>query len=146
MLISKVKKIQKIVHPKFPEDLEKFKNFFIEEILRPGDAISFKDLHSFGNSVSVEHEKKYDPNRYPCKVLWSSLVVLHDGNVAMCCVDTNEDQHMGNISDQTMKEIWKGTKFAEIRNLHSCCDRKSISACDGCNVWDPSNGKVFEKK
>jgi radical SAM protein with 4Fe4S-binding SPASM domain len=67
-----------------------------------------------------------------CYKMWNSFVVTWDGEVVPCCFDKNADYRLGNISKETVKNIWKNKLYSEFRNklLKS---RKSIVICQNCS-------------
>lgn len=55
------------------------------------------------------------PRKYPCKFLWSSLVVAWNGDVVPCCYDYDTKMVMGNVNEQSIDEIWNGPAYVELR-------------------------------
>ena len=51
----------------------------------------------------------------PCKWFWTNIVVLFDGRVTPCCRDCDAKLIMGDLNKNTIKEIWNGKKYKEIR-------------------------------
>jgi len=72
-------------------------------------------------------------NRLPnhCFRMWSSCVITWDGWVVPCCYDKDSGHKMGNLNDQSFREIWTSQKYKEFRKkiLHS---RKEIDICKNC--------------
>ena len=56
-----------------------------------------------------------------CKFPWNSVVVLWDGRVVPCCHDYNGMVVIGNLREQSIKEIWESTEAKKFRqdNYHS---------------------------
>ncbi|MCG8308025.1 MAG: SPASM domain-containing protein [Cytophagales bacterium] len=66
-----------------------------------------------------------------CWKMWHSCVMTWDGNIVPCCFDKDAKYSMGNIRNQSFREIWNGEKYLEFRsNLFS--DRKGIDICRNC--------------
>jgi len=67
-----------------------------------------------------------------CWKMWHSAVMTWDGDVVPCCFDKDGEHAMGNIRNQSFKDIWLGPKYNDFRNnlLES---RKNISMCENCS-------------
>ncbi|MGE5421194.1 MAG: radical SAM/SPASM domain-containing protein, partial [Chloroflexota bacterium] len=50
-----------------------------------------------------------------CLRLWFNPVVTWDGRVIPCCFDKDADHVMGNLADESFREIWRGEKFKDFR-------------------------------
>lgn len=75
---------------------------------------------------------KESANNY-CEWIYSTVTVYSNGDVVPCCRDTSGDFVMGNLFQQTLKEIWNGERFQSFRNaLH----RKPISICRLCSGYE----------
>jgi len=73
-----------------------------------------------------------------CWKLWHSCVITWDGKVVPCCFDKDANHSLGNLKEQTFKEIWFGDKYNTFRkNLLK--SRKEIDICTNCtegtSVW-----------
>ena len=56
--------------------------------------------------------------RSPCHRLWTSLTILSDGKVALCCLDYDGEVILGDANNQTVAEILNGEMYREIRTAH----------------------------
>lgn len=56
-------------------------------------------------------------NSYPdrCARLWFSPVLTWDGKVLPCCFDKNADHVMGDLNEDSFREIWTGPKYRIFR-------------------------------
>lgn len=70
-------------------------------------------------------------SRNRCFRLWSGCVVDAEGNVLPCCFDKNKDHIWGNITRNSLQEIWFGPSAQQYRKqvLHA---RKQITICQNC--------------
>lgn len=67
-----------------------------------------------------------------CWKMWHSCVMTWDGNIVPCCFDKDARYIMGNIHDQSFREIWNGPKYQDFRSrLFS--NRKEIDICKNCS-------------
>lgn len=70
-----------------------------------------------------------------CRHLWNYTMILFNGDVSACCIDFNGQLIMGNIKQSNIVEIWKGSKYQEMRNMFLNQKYNSISLCKNCNEW-----------
>lgn len=73
-----------------------------------------------------------DDSHYTCHRLWSSITVLVDGTVALCCLDYEGDYVLGDTKTQTIKEIINSDLYKEIRSNH--LNGKFLSKCASCDM------------
>jgi Radical SAM superfamily/Iron-sulfur cluster-binding domain len=115
---------------------------FWSQFMRPGDAVYGKLLHNWGgwrteydlpNQISAE-----ELNALPCQSPWTSLIVLTDGRVPLCCADYNAEIHIGDAYTQTIQDIWRNHLFETVRGGHLTQGRESLKMCIDCNMWDAS--------
>jgi radical SAM protein with 4Fe4S-binding SPASM domain len=51
----------------------------------------------------------------PCKQLWNNPVVHWNGNVVPCSFDPQDHYTMGNLQQQSLREIWRGEPYRQLR-------------------------------
>lgn len=64
-----------------------------------------------------------------CLLPYYHLYIRPDGKIGLCCVDALYKHTLGDASEQSLKDIWYGEKFADVRdkirkgreNLEVCC-------------------------
>ena len=70
----------------------------------------------------------------PCRELWrGSLVVLWDGRVTVCCVDSEGQLEVGDANAVPLSEVWNGERMREIRRSHA--ERRFPSLCSMCGEY-----------
>jgi radical SAM protein with 4Fe4S-binding SPASM domain len=67
-----------------------------------------------------------------CKQLWYSLMVNASGNVIPCCYDYSEELIVGQVPQQSIKEIWDGTAMQQLRQCIQE-DRMNMPPCKVCS-------------
>jgi len=74
-----------------------------------------------------------------CWKMWHSCVITWDGIVVPCCFDKDADHRLGNLKEQSFKEIWNGPLYNQFRSL-ILKGRDQIDICknctEGCKVWE----------
>ncbi|MBN1586922.1 MAG: radical SAM protein [Candidatus Omnitrophica bacterium] len=70
--------------------------------------------------------------RKPCGMAWQ-LTVCWDGRVTPCCIDTKCDLEIGNVHQQSLREIYTGKKALELRVAHLQGILEDYPRCDYCD-------------
>jgi radical SAM protein with 4Fe4S-binding SPASM domain len=73
-----------------------------------------------------------EKKKYCCPQLWQRMFVHSDGEVGVCCIDTSRTIKVGNVYDSSPKDIWLGSKYQEIREIHATGNFERIPACNEC--------------
>ncbi len=66
-----------------------------------------------------------------CWRMWGQPVITATGDVLPCCFDKDAKYKMGNIADNSFKEIWHSDIYQNFRN-QVFKDRKGIDICKNC--------------
>lgn len=66
-----------------------------------------------------------------CMRLWFNPVVTWDGKVVPCCFDKNADHVMGDLTQESFREIWEGTKYTIFRKS-ILSGRHMVDICRNC--------------
>ena len=73
-----------------------------------------------------------------CWRMWQGAVVTWDGKVVPCCFDKDASHRMGNLRQQSFKEVWQGPAYQQFRQS-LLQGRDQIDICtncsEGCKVW-----------
>jgi len=107
---------------------------------RPHDRVYMKKLHTWGNShIWEEKAGEYNHNLHynPCIAPWGTFHVTAMGKVPLCGQDMDAKMNLGDVTTHSIKEIWQGEKFQEIRRLHAAGRRNEIKFCQGCRLFEP---------
>lgn len=73
-----------------------------------------------------------------CWRMWSGSVITWDGKVVPCCFDKDATHQLGDLSQQTFKEIWNSPAYKSFRSS-IFRSRSEIDICANCSegvkVW-----------
>lgn len=104
------------------------------------DELMAKRLLTYGGKIS-------DPllRPHPCNV-WDYKMAAIDwqGNVSPCNLDTEMELTIGNIKEETLKDIFKSKEWEEARNR---CNERKLSPCNNCidsNAWAEDRNLVLK--
>ena len=107
---------------------------FWQSRLDQEDQVYAKKLHNWGTQLPGIDVGNI--SEIKCHVLWSTMNILSDGAVALCCVDYEPKYPLGLLSDSSIDAVWHGEHACRIRNLHASGKRSSIPLCSLCTVWE----------
>lgn len=68
----------------------------------------------------------------PCTFPWYAMVICHDGTVTPCPQDFHAHLALGNARDATLREIWNGGQYRELRR-RLASDIESLPLCAKCD-------------
>lgn len=73
-----------------------------------------------------------------CSKLWEANVITWDGKVVPCCFDKDAKHQLGDLKNQSFKEIWQNENYKKFRR-DITKGRKNIDICANCSeglsVW-----------
>ncbi|MEO6406456.1 MAG: radical SAM/SPASM domain-containing protein [Ferruginibacter sp.] len=73
-----------------------------------------------------------------CWKLWHSNVITWDGLVVPCCFDKDAEHRLGNLKNESFKNIWNNSNYRQFR-AELMQGRKNIDICANCSegvsVW-----------
>jgi radical SAM protein with 4Fe4S-binding SPASM domain len=72
---------------------------------------------------------------HPCEFLWGEMYVWYDGKCNPCDVDYKSELEVGNINKNSIKEIWNGELYKNLRSSHLSGKRSECFPCDRCSNW-----------
>lgn len=70
--------------------------------------------------------------KFCCPQLWQRMFVHPDGVATVCCIDSARELKVGNIFEQSVREIWTGEKYRHLREMHAAGRFEEITACARC--------------
>ena len=71
---------------------------------------------------------------FPCENPWKELVISAEGKAVLCCLDFNASMPVGDVTTQSLEEIWKGNALSKVRALLISGRQSEIPLCRGCNA------------
>jgi radical SAM protein with 4Fe4S-binding SPASM domain len=72
-------------------------------------------------------------NTWSCNELWEAMVINWDGGVAPCCWLHDAQYDFGNVTAQTIHEIWNGPHYASARRTVGRHDKRPTDVPTICH-------------
>ena len=114
------------------EEVEAFQEFWGQYV----DEVLVRGLNTDLGIVNVsETYFRDDIARWPCPQFWKRVTVNHDGEVRFCVEDWHNDGVVGNVSDTTIREIWRSATYEKFRRLHATGRWNDMTMCEKCLDW-----------
>ena len=85
-----------------------------------------------GEQLLKELESKLS-DRVVCTMPFTTLAIRSDGNVSPCCIDWAGETNIGNVCEESVREIWEGDQMYEFQKMQledRKCENKSCRNCE----------------
>ena len=88
-------------------------------------------------SVSLENGAPTEQREHfsACVLPFRELNIWADGKAVLCCEDWNEEYVVGDLSAQTLSQIWHGEEMTAVRAKHRAGLGQDVALCSRCNNW-----------
>ncbi|MHB1346006.1 MAG: radical SAM protein [Candidatus Humimicrobiaceae bacterium] len=111
------------------EFAKRFKGLPLDRIItrKPhnwGGSLNIKSLAQTGNSGSEINA---------CTFLWYALVIFFNGKVAPCPQDFFGKLIVGDVNNQTIKDIFNSNKMQNLRKSFKCKNIEDLNICRDCD-------------
>ncbi|MGC2061579.1 MAG: radical SAM protein [Thermodesulfovibrionales bacterium] len=74
-------------------------------------------------------------DRWPCQQLWRRFNIADDGTARFCVDDWFNKTRVGDLSTQSIAEIWRGIEYNRLRHHHITGQFNEIPYCMKCTEW-----------
>lgn len=126
---------------------------FIDRWISLVDRVRIYKEHSQGGKFGViKGEKNKDGKRKPCKKLFEDIVIYWDGKVAICNHDWNRVKFLGDVTKDSIKDIWNSDLYRKEREKQLNLLFNKDDICKSCSHWESFYakkgliGEVYSKK
>ena len=117
------------------------KQQFIHDFSPISDHCAIEELMGWSYSDSMDFTLGTNPKtaggllkqeKVACPFPFYSLAINSDGTVSICCVDWAHQTIVGNLYENSLKEIWEGEALYHFRLMHLKGERCRNLACGQC--------------
>lgn len=118
------------------EELVEFKDFWLQHV----DVVGYGVYHDV-NEDGID--SPYNPN-FTCAQPFQRMFVMWDGVTTPCCVDDHRGYKTGNVSANSLHDIWHGRPYQRMRAAQLNGAYKEIGICKKCYVpYTELDGQVI---
>ena len=107
---------------------------FIEQWKDIADDIRISDVTNRGQGGQLGVGDQIVAGRARCPQPWQRMVVSSNGEVVPCCADWRKDWVIGDAKTQSLKEIWRGPKMEQMRQIQRDLKLDDHAPCSKCFV------------
>lgn len=101
-----------------------------------------------GLSISETHQySQANEKKDVCTYIFYAMSVNADGTVSACCPDWNQKLLIGDVKEQSLKEIWQSQAMQDLRVLHlqgKRCDNDTCRSCGHIDTAQVDNIDAFK--
>lgn len=103
--------------------------------LKLGDCVGLQEYirPTLDNGEGINFQSGYKSS-FVCQQPFTRLAIIEDGRVSPCCTDSNLDLIVGDLTKQSLLEIWESKEMQNVRKLHSDGEFYKLRACRNCDV------------
>lgn len=120
--------------PEYRQGMDDFVAFWRSKV----DRVRVYIEHSQdGHPGSIAEALPYFEKRLPCRKVFTDMVILWDGEVALCNHDWTREkgQQIGTVTESSIAEIWNSERYREIREMHHEGNLADEPLCEHCDHW-----------
>ena len=122
-----------------PELIEAAKGYvpilpYVDKIVNVRFDTFHDDIPDYGGDQTKYFAAPPQP-RTPCQRLWSAMSIHFDGNVVPCCIDYDDMNVLGNVSKDSLQDVWSNMNFRKFRLLHLQGRWNEIPMCRNCTAY-----------
>jgi len=97
--------------------------------------IWISNTHDWSGKAEVKAKNSLARRIDPCRLLWTELVVSWDGKVPLCCIDYDDKMVMGDLKNESIREVWSGERLKKNRKIHVDGDFNKLPLCKSCTCY-----------
>jgi len=110
----------------------------LKKEFKDADDVTFHKFFNWGGQLKkpkIEKSKikNFFTKRNFCSRIDNYMTILINGDVALCCWDYEGKVILGNIKNSSIKEVWNGEKFREVRKALKNRDFEKLPLCTNCD-------------
>ena len=111
------------------DEIKLFKELFSKHEKKMIDQYRFKPLYeTYALSTEpVRHTK-------PCYWLWNMMSIYWDGDVPLCCMDSDLTYSFGNVGQDSIMDIWHCDELNKLRNRQGKLRYENMALCSTCDI------------
>jgi len=119
------------------------KDEFIKFWSDHGATVKIRPKVSWAGAIEAPNLVMGNDERWPCYWAMRTMSITDQGKVVTCAVDLDARFVAGDITKQTLQEVWNG-KLRELRELHKSCRFEELPPnCRDCRDWQSARADYY---
>ncbi|MBU0778066.1 radical SAM protein [Patescibacteria group bacterium] len=102
-----------------------------------GDDVIKFNIHNWGNKLKdykSVNDNSITHDNYICKDIYNRFIILSNGNVILCCGDSNEFYNLGNVLHDDPIEIYNCEIYNKYRSFMKDGKIQDLELCKNCTT------------
>ncbi|MDD5240729.1 MAG: radical SAM protein [Sulfuricella sp.] len=134
-----------VEQPQNSGEVVDFENYWKQQ---GADFVVIRRLHSAAGGVAgTANDMRVGADRKPCLYPWERIMLNPKGELAFCPQDWVHGSVLGDYRMTTIREVWQGDTYRQLRDAHLANDFKVFPFCGQCPDWAqtrwPGEGKSY---
>lgn len=96
------------------------------------DEVVFKEVSERWDTYN---NNRNDELIEPCNFIWERMYIWYDGKVNPCDADYKSYLSYGNLTKNSIKDVWKSKSLEKLKNEHLNKNRNKLIPCDRCGQY-----------
>lgn len=105
---------------------------FIEEISPIWPGFDLENRAGVSASKTVGQYRETLEDKDICTYIFYAMAINADGTVSACCPDWDQKLVVGNIRNESLRDIWHSPEMSKLRRLHLLGKRRENPVCRAC--------------
>lgn len=121
--------------PSNAAEREEYVKHYMEIVdhVRTTVGVEYNQLHYTG--LPRQYFDCSDEWRAPCRLIVDQMVIFNDGKSWLCHSDTAMSCEVGDVTRDSIKDVFNGSRLREIREAHLAGDYSALPVCSNCQLW-----------
>jgi MoaA/NifB/PqqE/SkfB family radical SAM enzyme len=106
--------------------------------------------NTWENQKDISPNLRIAPPPAFCHYPMDTIIICWDGKVTGCCFDTKINMILGDATKESIKQIWQGPKFQQLRKAVLTKTFRVDSPCYKCEFWkvnfEPCDEPILDGK
>lgn len=124
---SPLTRVSMVLMEENKDEYEKFVELFKDIV----DTVAYVEYRA---PLGEEHSLDKSVTDFACSQLWQRMFIAADGDVIVCCTDSEKGYLAGNIHNDTIKNIWNNPEYSQIRDFHENGQYYKVDICRKCDL------------
>lgn len=104
---------------------------FIKKWKNKVEHMWISDTHDWSGNFETKNKRPFRRTE-PCRLPWTEMVISWDGKVPLCCIDYNDTIVLGDMTKESIKDVWDGKLLKKYRKMHINKEFDKIPICKSC--------------
>ncbi|MBN1157293.1 radical SAM protein [Candidatus Woesearchaeota archaeon] len=120
-----------IDQPEVKDEIEDFKRYWVKK----ADKVIVRPFVSQKGLVDKHKESLKPKDRWPCQQFWRRINLTPEGYAEYCVDDWLDQTKIGDVNNQSLKEIWQSEAYQKFREIHLKGEYHKMKQCKDCVEW-----------